>query len=526
MARPNFVFIVTDTQGANVVGAYGHPEVRTPNIDRLAGQGVRFDQAFTTAPVCTPARAGIFTGIYAHAAGAWANNLPLGANVHTMGQRFRDAGYRTAYIGKWHLDGYDYFGTGECPDGWDPRYWYDGRNYLEDLGEPERRLWRGGLRSAAALRAHGITAEWTWAGRNSDRAIRFLEEAAARTGDGADDAPFLLVVSYDEPHEPFTCPPEYVERFAGYRHPLGPAAHDDLRDKPAHHREWAASTRDAGGDGFYENPLYFGCNSFVDAEIGRVLAAVDRHAPGDTYVIYTSDHGDMLGAHGITFKGPAMYDEIVRIPLIVRPPGGRGAGVIEDTPVSHIDLLPTMLALAGLDIPPALDGRDLAPLLAAPKPAAQREAPAAILRGAQEEAGRGEDRGVVIEFQRFAVNHDSWGGLQPIRCLVDADYKLVLNLLDTDELYDRRNDPAELTNLIGDPAHAAARDRLHDRLLDWMGERSDPFRGPAWERRPWRAARRLGWFGPGRARRPDGYAPPAIVPPMKGPGQKGDERPA
>jgi uncharacterized sulfatase len=438
VARPSFVFIMTDTQGANVVGAYGHPAVRTPNIDRLAGQGVRFDQAFTTAPVCTPARAGLFTGIYAHAAGAWANNLPLGANVHTMGQRFRDVGYRTAYIGKWHLDGYDYFGTGECPDGWDPRYWYDGRNYLEDLGEPERRLWRGGLRSAAALRAHGITAEWTWAGRNSERAIRFLEEAAARTGDGADDAPFLLVVSYDEPHEPFTCPPEYVERFAGYRHPLGPAAHDDLHDKPAHHREWAASTRDAGGDGFYENPLYFGCNSFVDAEIGRVLAAPKPAAQ------------DPAGPGSASGRAPA---------------GGR-------------------------------------------------------------EAGRDEDRGVVIEFQRFAVNHDSWGGLQPIRCLVDADYKLVLNLLDTDELYDRRNDPAELTNLIGAPAHAAARDRLHDRLLDWMGERSDPFRGPAWERRPWRAARRLGWFGPGRARRPDGYAPPAIVPPMKGPGQKGDERPA
>ena len=501
MARPSFVFIMTDSQGANVVGAYGHPGVRTPNLDRLAAGGVRFDAAFTTAPVCTPARAALFTGVYAGAAGAWANNLPLGDTLHTMGQRFRDAGYRTAYTGKWHLDGYDYFGTGGCPAGWDPRYWYDGRNYLEDLSEAERRLWRGGLDSPDALRAHGVTREWTWGGRVTERAIRFLEEATARDGGGeGDDAPFLLVVSYDEPHEPFTCPPEYAEAFAGYRHPLGPAESDDLRDKPAHHREWAASARATGDPGYRANPLYFGCNAFVDDEIGRVLAALDRLAPGDTWVIYTSDHGDMLGAHGLTFKGPAMYDEIVRIPLIVRGPDGRGAGTVATAPVSHIDLLPTMLELAGLPAPPALDGASLVPLLAG--------------------GGRGDDRAVVIGFGRFAVNHDSWGGFQPIRCLVDGDYKLAINLLHTDELYDRRGDPAELTNLIADPAHAAARDRLHDRLLDWMGAHGDPFRGPVWERRPWRAAPRLGWTGLGRARRDDGYAPPSLMPPMPGPGEK------
>lgn len=506
MPRPNFVFIMTDSQGANMVGAYGRPELRTPHLDRLASEGVRFTSAFTTAPVCTPARASLFTGVYAHAAGAWANNLPLGDTMYTMGQRFRDAGYATAYTGKWHLDGYDYFGTGYCPDGWDSRYWFDGRNYLEELTEDERRLWREGLHSVAALREHHVTAAWTWAGRNSERAIRFLEErATARTGgtgdsDGDGDAPFLLVVSYDEPHGPYTCPPEYAEAFAGYRYPLGPAARDDLRDKPAHQREWAASLGGGkgGGDDYCESPLYFGCNSFVDGEIGRVLAAVDRLAPEDTYVIYTSDHGDMMGAHGLAAKGPAMYDEIARIPLIIRQPGGRGAGAVENTPVSHIDLLPTMLELAGMPVPAALDGGSLASLLAAP--------------------GQDANRSVTIEFMRFAVNHDSWGGVQPIRCLVNAEYKLAINLLSDDELYDRRGDPAEMTNLIAHPAHAAARDRMHDALLDWMGARSDPWRGPAWERRPWRTeGRRQGWIGPGRARLPDGYAPPVLMPPMRSP---------
>ncbi len=119
MPRPNFVFIMTDTQGANIIGTYGHPELETPNIDRLAETGCKFARAYTTCPVCTPARAGIFSGIYPHTAGAWTNNLPLGDNIQTMGQRFQDSGYRTAFVGKWHLDGHDYFGTGLCPPGWE-----------------------------------------------------------------------------------------------------------------------------------------------------------------------------------------------------------------------------------------------------------------------------------------------------------------------------------------------------------------------------------------------------------------------
>ncbi|MGH2355891.1 MAG: sulfatase-like hydrolase/transferase, partial [Chloroflexota bacterium] len=213
---PSFVLIMTDTQATNVLGTYGHPELRTPRIDQLAAGGVTFDRAYTTCPLCTPARAALFTGRYAHAVGAWANNLPLGANARHMGQRFRDAGYRTAYTGKWHLDGHDYFGTGVCPDGWDDRFWYDGMRYQQDLTAEERRLWRGGLRTPEALRAHDIRPEFTWGHRVSDRAVRFLEEAANTPGQPFQ--PFLLVVSYDEPHGPFTCPPEYAEAFADYRY--------------------------------------------------------------------------------------------------------------------------------------------------------------------------------------------------------------------------------------------------------------------------------------------------------------------
>ncbi|MFN2155417.1 MAG: sulfatase-like hydrolase/transferase, partial [Anaerolineae bacterium] len=252
MGLPSFVLIMTDTQGANIVGAYGHPELRTPNIDRLARAGVTFTRAYTTCPLCTPARAGLFTGIYPHTAGAWTNNLPLGDNIKTMGQRFADAGYHTAYVGKWHLDGHDYFGTGICPPGWDEHYWYDGKRYLEELDADEIHLWRQGLNSIQDLHAHEIGPEFTWAHRVSDRAVSFLETQPGE--------PFLLVVSYDEPHHPYTCPPEYAEPFLDYGYPVGPAAYDTLEDKPAHQKEWAASTQVQLREGRFYHPLYFGCN--------------------------------------------------------------------------------------------------------------------------------------------------------------------------------------------------------------------------------------------------------------------------
>jgi len=485
MSRPNFVFIMTDTQGANVVGCYGRPEMRTPRIDGLAAEGVRFERAYSTFPVCTPGRSALFTGVYPSFNGAWANELPLGANVRTMGERFRDLGYATAYTGKWHLDGHDYFGTGECPEGWDPAMWYDGKRYLDDLSDDEIQLWRRGLGSVEALKEHGIGPEFTWGRRVSDKAIDWIEKRAAG------DDPFLLVVSYDEPHGPCTCPAEYVEPFVEHDYDLGPGAFDDLADKPAHHRAWAAACGKTQTEGKVRKAMYFGCQSFVDNEIGRVIGAVDRFARDDTVVIFTSDHGTMMGAHGITNKGPVMYEEITRIPLVVRMPGGEGPGRVDGTLASHVDLLPTMLELAGEGVPDLLSGESLAP----------------VLRGDETDA----DRSVVIEFERFDVDNDAVGEFLPIRCIVRGDYKLAVNLLDSvDELYNLADDPAEVVNLIDDASHAEARDRLHDELLEWMDRTSDPFRGPCWANRPWRSIEFRDGFRGGkfRPRKPDGYAPP------------------
>ena len=474
------VLIMTDTQGANVVGCYGNPEMKTPNIDRLAGQGLMFERAYTASPVCGPARAAIFTGSYPHTAGSWGNNIPLGLNIKTIGERLSDNGFHTAYIGKWHLDGFDYFGTGNCPHGWDSKYWYDMRCFLEEYPEEIRQLSRN-LDTPDKIHKHKITEEFTYAHKCSNRAIDFLSKT--------DDEDFLMVVSYDEPHGPSTCPPPYCDMYENYEYPLPENAFDSLENKPEHQMEWAATVKHDPKQKFLNRSMYFGCNSYVDYEIGRVVDAIDKYAP-DALVIYTSDHGTPLLSHGLNSKGPAMYDETTKIPLIVRWPGETPEKSTCSFPVSHIDLTPTILDAANLNVPDFLEGKSMLNTFKNPetKP----------------------NDAVFIEFNRYEVDHDSWGGFQPIRCAFDGKYKLVINLHYTDELYDLKNDPGEMKNLINSETHSVIRDFLHDKILNWMAQTRDPFRGPVWERRLWRKELNQKWSGETRQRPDDGYDPPPL----------------
>lgn len=478
------VFFLIDTQGANAVGCYaGQPGLRTPNIDRLAAQGVRFDAAYTCSPVCGPARSAIFTGVYPHSNGVLGNNQAPQRCFPTLGERLQGHGVRTGYIGKWHLDGTDYFGSGQCPPGWDPACWFDGRNYLESLPDAAARDLSRQMLPAGEVARHGITAEFTHAHRTADRAIEFVR--AHRHED------FLLVVSIDEPHHPYICPEPFVSGFDDFVLPLGAAAGDTLEGKPALQREWAADAAAGvrqkvralpdGGLG-HHHPLYFACNSYCDYEVGRVIAALDATTP-DALVVYTADHGDMCGAHRLINKGPAMYEEITRVPLIVRWPGEARAGAVASHPVSHIDLVPTFLDFFGRDIAPVLQGESLLPVV--------REPPRRL------------HEAIFIEYNRYEVDHDGYGSFAPIRCAYDGRYKFALNLHDRDELYDHASDRAELSNLIDDPLHGAARDRLHDAVLAWMGETRDPLRAPAWARRSWRDVSTAAYGGPTRPRRFD-----------------------
>lgn len=477
VAQPRqVVLVVTDTTRWDMLGCYRETGLSTPGLDALAAGGARFERAYTCQPVCTPARSAMFTGTWPHSNGAWANSLPLGANVRSVAEHLAREGVRAAYVGKWHLDGSDYFGSGLPAPGWDPSYWYDGRCYLEGLSPPDR------VRSRRPETSFepGLQAEFTFAHRCSDRAIAFLEDHR--------DEDFFLVVSYDEPHGPSICPAPYFRMYEGLTWPTGPNASDPLDAKPEHQRVWSANGSGADGAGRPgAHSLFFGAQSFVDAEIERVLQAGRSAAPG-ALVIYTSDHGDALGSHRIGGKGPVAYDEVARVPLLASWPGRIEAGRVLGGVASHIDLAPTVLDALGCVVPASMEGQSLVPLLCGTAEVPSRPA--------------------FVEFGRYEVDHDGFGGFQPMRAVTDGAYKLVVNLLGTDELYDLGSDPAEMVNLIGDPDHADARDRCHEMLISWMHDTRDPFRGYHWERRPWRREHAPAtWAGRGmtRQRETDGF---------------------
>ena len=475
--RPNFVFIMTDTQTKSMIGAYGDPKMDTPNLDRLANTGVRFERAYTTCPLCTPARSGIFSGTHPSVNGAWCNNLPTYEKHPLMGTIFKHYGYRAAYTGKWHLDGSTYFGDGEAGGGFEDEWWYDGKRWGEEVGPELFGKYRK-CNTPDDIREAGFTEDNIWGHRVADRAIDFLNKVG--------EEPFVLAVSFDEPHGPSIAPPEYWEKFSEEDIPKRPNFCASLENKPElqqMHREFRI---DNDADSSYMDFMrkLLGCNSYIDGEIGRVIDEVEKLHGDNTVIIYTADHGDMLGAHGLYSKGPMMYDEICNIPMIMRVPNGP-EGKVSHSLFSHTDIIPTMLDLAGIEQPECLHGVSQVPVL--------------------EDTEKSVRDKALIGYSRFAINLDSGGELYPIRCITDERYKLAINLFDTDELYDHEADPYEMKNLINDPKHAEARDRLHDAILDELDRIRDPFRSFRWGDRPWRSVRKPFYHGGVRRNPPAGF---------------------
>lgn len=475
------ILIMTDTTRKDMLGCYGNKQMKTPNLDRLAEEGIRYENAYSCQPVCGPARSAIFTGTFPHTNGMVTNCVPLGANVKTVGQRLTDHGFHCGYIGKWHLDGGDYFGLGRCPEGWDSEYWYDMRCYLEELTEEERVK----SRNSDTAFSPDMKEEFTYAHRCSDRALDFLEKHQ-----GED---FFLTVSYDEPHGPCLCPAPYNTMYSGFQFEDNPNFQDDLTKKPLMQQLWAGDAIDKPAEEINrpsrQLALFLGCNSFVDYEIGRVLDKIRETAP-EAMVIFTSDHGDMLGNHRLQMKNATAYKEVANIPLLVKAPGRGGArGETVTYPASHIDLVPTILDYMGVPLPKLLEGKSMLPQICDP-------------------AIRINDV-VYTEFTRYEVDHDGFGGLQMMRAAITDRYKLVVNLLDTDELYDMERDPWEVENRIWDEDYAPVRKELHDRLLEHMNETRDLYRGYQWAARPWRKDKKPCWANDGytRQRENEEYEP-------------------
>lgn len=463
--KQQVIFIMTDTTRFDMVGCYGYPDMKTPCIDALAAEGVRYDKAYTCQPVCGPARSAIFTGLFPHSNGSFTNTVPLWAGVKTTGEYLEPNGIHCGYIGKWHLDGGDYFGDGECPQGYDPDYWYDMRCYLNELTPEERVLSRT---VSVSLENGGVSENFTFAHRCSNRALDFVEKFQ--------DDDFFLTVSYDEPHDPYVCPEPFASMYKDYEMPKSENIYDTLENKPLLQKLWAGDTLNEDKDALTIKPqLFLGCNSFVDYEIGRVVEAAKKYAP-DAMIIFTSDHGDALHSHSLSAKGPSVYEEIAHIPLIIK--GGAYCkspqNIGYSSVTSHIDILPTILDYFNCDIPPVLQGKSMRPII---------EKPEAFTGKTGKETFRDT---AFVEFHRYEIDHDNFGGIQFMRAAITDTHKMAIHLLDeTDELYDTGNDKAEMHNLINEASASQVRDELHRRIMTFMNDTRDPYRGYQWKVRPW-----------------------------------------
>ncbi|MFV0503412.1 MAG: sulfatase-like hydrolase/transferase [Lachnospirales bacterium] len=466
MKRNQFIFIMTDTQRKDMINAFNDKfEMHTPNLDRLVKEGVSFDHAYTAQPVCGPARSTIFTGTYPHTNGMIGNSMNLGQGVKTIGERLSEANIHCGYIGKWHLDGGDYFGDGICPKGWDENYWFDMRNYLMEMSDAER------LRSRkfeSCFDENGVDESFTYAHKCTNKAIEFINKHK--------NEDFLLVLSYDEPHDPSLAPKKFFEPFKNKNVFKKENGNADINSLPRHIRLWAENTKEV-----FEDSKGFGlagCNSFVDYEIGRVLEVINSDL-WDPTIMYTSDHGASMGSHKIEGKGAAMYEEITNIPLIINSPHCRNSCTRRDI-VSHIDITPTILEFFNIKKPEALYGESI------------------FSKGTL----RQEDKvnKAFIEFNRYEVDHDGFGGYQPVRCIVKDQFKLIISMHSDDELYNLTSDPEEMNNLINSNEYMEIRNKFHKELMEWMDETRDPYRGYCWEERPWQKNFKGSWNNHGMTR--------------------------
>jgi arylsulfatase A-like enzyme len=465
----NIVVIYTDQQRADTIAALGNEAIVTPNLDRLAEQGVAFTQATTPAPVCVAARWSLHTGQYSTTHGSWSNHhwAPR-PDVHLPGL-LREAGYRLAMIGKNHT----FLQPGDF-DLWDEHPLPD-----DQAAYDERLAWQQTLRDPLAVRAAFEPAAGGLAGEPqracTDAAIRWLERE--------DDRPAFLWLSYLYPHTPYLVPEPYFGMYAGGDLPPPAREPDGLADARKPFRQ---QFHQANNDALLPmddeqimdmRRVYYGMVSLVDAEVGRLLDALDETGQAErTLVVFTSDHGDYLGDHGLLTKSPALYDCLVRVPLIVRWPGRCDAGRRDERLASGVDLMPTILAAAEADVPPGVQGVDLGPFLADGgsggeiRPVAWSEygvvgEPWTPERLAREGIAPGDLRNPYTSELPWEGNPVSLAGR--IRMARTREWKYVEDPAGTCELYDLAADPHELVNLWDRPEHLDIQRRLQRALHAW-----------------------------------------------------------
>lgn len=452
----NVLCIVTDQQRQDSIGAYGNDLVDTPNLDRLAADGTRFDRAYTPTAICSPARASIVTGVSPTTHGI-TRNLRGETTIHEdfpcYPQLLRNAGYNVGLVGKWHAgkdpEAFGFDGE-HYPGFMHPMHHEDYKAYLDENGfERYSEDVVEQYPSADAPYAIGgvdtrpVEASFTYF--IAERAIERIESYA----EDYPGQPFYLGTHFFGPHRPYFIPRKYFEMYdSDDVHLPESAVKECFEDKPAvqKHRYDKTDLRNLSVEQWREIvAVYHGYVTFIDDQIGRILDALEeRGLAGDTAVLFTSDHGSFVTAHKNLDKGPLMYEDIYNVPMI-----GRGLDIDEgdtDEFASLLDLAPTFLDLAGIDAPDVYEGRSLLDL------------------GRDVEDWRDH---VIAEFHGLNYPYEQ-------RMIRTDQHKFVLNAGDVNELYDLEEDPNELTNRVSDPEYVDVEDRLETRLCDILRERDDP----------------------------------------------------
>ncbi|MGH2557729.1 MAG: sulfatase-like hydrolase/transferase [Thermomicrobiales bacterium] len=414
--QPNVVVFLTDQQRWDTTGLHGNPLDLTPNFDRFARRGTHVANSFTPQPVCGPARACILTGTYATTTGCYRNGIPLPPDARTLAHHFREAGYATGYIGKWHLADRDPVPP-EQRGGFE--HWL-ASNILEFTSEAYRTVMYDEACQPVRLPGYRVDAL-------TDAAIRFIDQRQ--------DDPFLLYLSFLEPHhqnrlDDFVAPDGYRERYTGRWAPpdlaaLGGSTHQHL-----------------GG--------YFGMVKRLDEAFGRLLDALTSlDLAGNTIVLFTSDHGCHFRTRNKEYKR-SCHEASIRVPTAIGGPGFARGGELPHL-VSHVDLAPTLLAAAGLPAPSEMQGRSLLPLI---NRQSDEWAEEVFVQISESEVGRAIRTG---RWKYAVAAPDGDGGR-------DAGAERYVET----HLYDFASDPYELTNLVGLKSHREVAAHLRERLIRRM----------------------------------------------------------
>ncbi len=486
--RPNILFVMTDQQPATCLGAAANDVIATPALDDLAGRGCLFENFYIAAFPCSPSRASMLTGRYPHNHGVMQNDVLLEPSVPCLGDICHQAGYATGYFGKWHLGGNMYRGRRDDSAGDFGGHWYYRRDpqaegfafqrvaggsgedapqhgfetwaggwehyhrFLREVGQGEllEKNPRVGNHNDAPSGAEG-THIYSQLSEDHHMAAFFSREAERFVRANAHGVrPWCAVLSFYGPHLPTAPPRPWDEMYALDEVALPPSLNDSLEGKPVGQR---TNSRCHGRPSWTDEQFrdyirrYYGYCSYLDRQIGKVFAALQETGQWqDTLVVFTSDHGDMMAGHGMIYKlGRCGYEELYRVPALMHVPGVTRPGSRTDALCSNTDLLPTILQAAGLSAPPGMDGRSLAPLLAA-QTDTHRETVFADCSNTAIVSRRGS--------HKFTLN---WHNR------------------DLDELYDLQADPHEMHNLAYEAPSEPLASQLREGCLQWARDAGHPF---------------------------------------------------